>query len=339
MGRNHGPGAVVSAPEPELALFLQEAGLAGPGEQGDWTPLAGGVSSDIWRVTLTSGDWCVKRALSQLKVAADWKAPVDRNAFEWAYMQVAAEIAPGSVPRPVAHDPHRGLFAMTWLAPDEHRLWKTELLAGHVDPRDAAAVGGLLGTIHSATSRDRSIPQRFATDANFHALRIEPYLVATAEKHPAVADRIYEIAKRTAATRRALVHGDVSPKNIMLGPHGPVLLDAECAWFGDPAFDIAFCLNHLVIKTRIAGEARLPLDTSFDRLWEAYSPSVDWEPVGELEQRAALLLPALALARVDGKSPLDYLSVADGDSLRSVAVRAISAQLPTLAEAKSALLR
>jgi aminoglycoside phosphotransferase (APT) family kinase protein len=320
----------VNAPEPALDDFLVDARLIERGDQMHWTPLAGGVSSDIWRVDAGDKSWCVKRALAQLKVAAEWKAPVERNAFEWDYMQVASAIAPGHVPQPIAHDLERGLFAMAWLAPDHHRLWKSELLAGRVDPADAAAMGDLLGRIHAASARDSTLPARFATDVSFHALRIDAYLLATARAHPDLAARIEPIAAQTARTKRVLVHGDVSPKNIMLGPDGPILLDAECAWFGDPAFDLAFCLNHLLIKRLVVAGAADALATSFDALTSAYLAYVGWETPNALEARAAALLPVLALARVDGKSPVEYLDERQRITLRHAARTAILAQPTTL---------
>ena len=104
------------------------------------------------------------------------------------------------------------------------------------------------------------------------------------------------------------MHGDVSPKNILLGARGPVFLDAECAWFGDPAFDLAFCLNHLLLKTLWVPSAERELLASFDALVDAYLRGVDWEPAEAVERRAAHLLPALFLARIDGKSPVEYLT-------------------------------
>lgn len=325
-------------PDANLVDFLRGSGLAQGDECGNWTPLSGGVSSDIWRVETSRGAVCVKRALAQLKVAAEWYAPVGRNAMEWAYMQVAGEIAPGAVPRPLAHDPARGLFAMEWLRPQDHRLWKSELLAGRVDPAFAKAMGALLGRIHAATACDPDIPARFATDESFDALRIEPYLRATAHAHPDRAEAIEAIALATASTRRVLVHGDVSPKNILCGPHGPVLLDAECAWFGDPAFDLAFVLNHLVIKARVVAGADRALRASFDALRDAYLQAVDWEPREELEARAANLLAALALARVDGKSPLEYLDEAQRQGLRAAALAALAAGARTLEQVRDILL-
>lgn len=320
----------MTASEPALDDFLIDAGLIERGDATLWTPLTGGVSSDIWRVDAGDKSWCVKRALAQLKVAAEWKAPVERNAFEWDYMQVASAIAPGHVPTPIAQDKAQGLFAMVWLAPDQHRLWKSELLAGRVDPANAAAMGDLLGRIHAATARDPSLAERFATDTSFHALRIDAYLLATARAHPDLAALIEPIALRTAQTKRVLVHGDVSPKNIMLGPVGPILLDAECAWFGDPAFDLAFCLNHLLIKRLIVTGAEAALTASFDALAAAYLAHVDWEPIEAVEARTAALLPVLALARVDGKSPVEYLDEAQRSLLRGLARRAIKAQPATL---------
>jgi Ser/Thr protein kinase RdoA (MazF antagonist) len=139
-----------------------------------------------------------------------------------------------------------------------------------------------------------------------------------------------ELAARTARTRLALVHGDVSPKNILAGPAGPVLLDAECAWYGDPAFDLAFCLNHLLLKCVAVPGRRAELKESAARLTVAYLAEVAWEPVAELEHRVATLLPALLLARVDGKSPVEYLTdPADRELVRRSARTLLTTKPPS----------
>ena len=235
-------------------------------------------------------------------------------------MQAAAQLAPDAVPKVLGHDPEHGSFAMEFLEPARHRLWKEELRQGRVDLDVARAVGERLARIHAGTARDPSIPAQFPTDAIFHAIRLEPYLEATARLHPDLASALHDLVRVTATTKCALVHGDVSPKNILIGPKGPVFLDAECAWFGDPAFDLAFCLNHLLLKCLWAPMARDHLLTAFDLLVASYASRVDWEQAAAVLGRTARLLPGLLLARVDGKSPVEYVTLeSDKDRVRRVA--------------------
>jgi aminoglycoside phosphotransferase (APT) family kinase protein len=268
------------------------------------TPLTGGVSSDIFRVDVEGRSFCVKRALAKLKVAADWRAPIERNHSEAEWIRVAAELVPDAVPRLIAEDAEAGLFAMQWLAPDAHPVWKAQLRDGTIEPAVAIEVGRRIVRVHAATAGRRDIAARFATDHIFGPIRLEPYLLATAARHPDVAPALRAIAEGTARTKLALVHGDVSPKNILVGPRGPVFLDAECAWYGDPAFDLAFCLNHLLLKCLWVPASREGFLRCFDSLAQAYLRGV---PFPGIEERAASLLPAMLLARVDGKSPVEYL--------------------------------
>ena len=288
--------------------FLERAGLVPPGSVPQFEPLGGGVSSDIWLVRAGSSEYCVKRALGRLRVAAEWRADVSRNANEVRWLTEVHSFNADLVPAVLASDSSLGAFAMEYLPPDRHELWKSQLARGCVIPETAAAVGRHLASIHAAFAKSSTAAAEFDTGASFHALRIEPYLLATARAHPDLATILQSLAEQDRGTKRTVVHGDVSPKNILLGARGPVFLDAECAWFGDPAFDLAFCLNHLLLKTLWVPSAERELLTSFDALTEAYLHGVDWEPAAALEARAAQLLPALFLARIDGKSPVEYLT-------------------------------
>ena len=299
--------------------FLRATGLVRANEVPAAEPLTGGVSSDIWKVQLAEGTICVKRALPRLRVKQLWEAPVGRNRFERLWMETAAGIVPGIAPKVIA-SVDSGIFAMEYLDPEKHPLWKAELAAGRASPAFAARTGDALVRIHSGTATRSDIAARFATDESFLAIRLEPYLLATARVHTALAPRLEELAATTAGNRRALVHGDVSPKNILCGPEGPIFLDAECAWYGDPAFDVAFCLNHLLLKCLWVPQARERFLECFDAFTEAYLSGVAWELPDEVEARAAALLPGLLLARVDGKSPVEYLTDEhDKDKVREVA--------------------
>ena len=292
----------------DVRAALQRQGLTERNERPRFTRLTGGVSSDIWRVDLRSGPVCVKRALARLRVEQDWFAPVERNAYEAAWMRRAAAVVPEAVPEMIAQDRQAGVLVMTYLDPTSHLSWKAELLEGRVDQGVAAAVGDRLGRIHAATADDAAVARAFATDRIFYEIRLEPYLVATGRAHGDIAGALQTLVEVTAGTRRCLVHGDVSPKNILIGPSGPVFLDAECAWYGDPAFDLAFCLNHLLLKgVHRAADAGRYL-AAFRSLTSHYLAHVTWEESDDLEGRTARLLPGLFLARIDGKSPVEYLS-------------------------------
>ena len=319
----------VSDPRAEVCAFLRRQGLLGRGEHAALTPLTGGVSSDLWRVDLPTRTVCVKAALAQLKVAHEWHAPVSRNRVEYDWLQFAAPLCPGQVPQVIAYD-DAGLFAMEFLPPQRYSVWKAQLLGGHVDVAVARAVGDLVGRLHSTSAADPRTPVLFATDDNFDALRIEPFLRVTAQAHPDLADRFAELAATTAGTHLAVVHGDVSPKNILLGPDGPVLLDAECAWFGDPAFDIAFCLNHLLIKSVKLPNHADELRAAAQALADGHARHIDWEPPDSLGARVAALLPALALARIDGTSPVEYLDEAQRGEVRRLGRALLHDPAPTV---------
>ncbi|HXU42981.1 MAG TPA: aminoglycoside phosphotransferase family protein [Burkholderiales bacterium] len=299
-----------------VAGFLESTGL---GRASTIRALSGGVSSDIWRVDLPRGPACVKRALPRLRVAQLWEAPVERNRYERLWLQAAGEAVPGCAPAVLSWDDEQGLFAMQYL---DYPVWKERLRLGDADPAFAGKVGAALAGIHAATAGREDVAKRFPTDKIFYAIRLEPYLVATAGKHPDLRSKLLSLAERTAKQKKALVHGDVSPKNILVAPRGPVFLDAECAWYGDPAFDLAFCLNHLILKSFWTPNPAL--QTCFESLRDHYLAGVTWE--SSIEERVATLLPGLLLARVDGKSPVEYLDEEKREQVRQLARRMLIAE-------------
>jgi len=312
-------------PRQELKIALERMELLRPGDRFSAETLPGGVSSDILRIVVSGRtsevSFCFKRALAKLKVAADWRAPVERNHAEVEWLRLANTLAPRSAPRILGEDAQAGAFAMEYLDPAAHPVWKNELRDGSIRIETATAVARVIAAIHAGTANRAEVARRFANDYVFHQIRLEPYLLATAESHPDCAARLHELAETTARTKLALVHGDLSPKNILVAAHGPILLDAECAWYGDPAFDLAFCLNHMLLKCLWRPQWREQYLACYDALASTYLARVDWESRAAIEARVAQLLPALFLGRVDGKSPAEYLTDEDDrERVRRVAL-------------------
>jgi aminoglycoside phosphotransferase (APT) family kinase protein len=290
-----------------LRASLRRMGLIEDGEVAQLTALTGGVSSQIVLADTARGPVCIKRALPKLNVAAEWNAPVERNGAEVAWMKLAAEVVPGAVPGILGEDSEAHAFAMAYMEPDSHPVWKKQLRDGVADIETASAVAKILVGIHRATARNETLARQFDYGLNFHALRLEPYFASAAVANPDCAGALRQLIEMESTTKLALIHGDVSPKNILTGPAGPVLLDAECATYGDPAFDLAFCLTHLLLKCLWRAQYAAAYLRCFDAMVSSYLAQVSWEPAEELERRAAWLLPAMLLARVDGKSPVEYL--------------------------------
>lgn len=307
----------------DVADFASRIGL---GRAADMrlSRLSGGVSSDVWKVEGTKGTVCVKRALPTLRVATRWEVPVERGQFEARWLKTASGIVPHSVPQIVDYEPHSFLLAMQFFPPEKFPNWRAELLEGRVNPRIAGLLGEMIGKIHSSTADKPEIAKSFQSDALFDALRLDPYFRSLRDTHHDLADRLDKIVERTATCRRVLVHGDVSPKNVLVGIDGPILLDAECAWFGDPAFDVAFLCTHLLLKLSVVPGKALLLRQAYAEYLAGYDSYIAWEPRNDLHARAGDLLAAMLLARTDGKSPVDYLPPATRSMARRFAVNMLT---------------
>jgi aminoglycoside phosphotransferase (APT) family kinase protein len=295
---------------PEAAQFLEMLHRDGyvRDAQARLTPLSGGVSSELYLVEDGSEKFVVKRALPKLKVKDNWFADVSRNATEWKYLEYVGGLMPGVVPKLRFANPEAGYFGMEYLG-EGFVNWKQMLLAGDCRTEHSALAGKILGDIHRRTSSEIKLWERFDTTPNFHQLRVEPYLLTTGHRHPELRDLFFAEAQRIEETREVLVHGDFSPKNILISGDRMVLLDCEVAWYGDPAFDVAFCLNHLLLKSLYHAPNRLGIEQMIAAFWQAYAGRFVGGKAHGVEQRIVPLLLMLLLARVDGKSPAEYLTV------------------------------
>jgi aminoglycoside phosphotransferase (APT) family kinase protein len=293
-----------------LELLLQEGVVRDRAAR--LTPLTGGVSCEIYLVEDGVERFVVKRALAKLKVKAEWFADVTRNRSEWEFIRYVGRFASDAVPT-LRHCSTTGnYFAMEYLD-DEFRNWKQLLLAGTAVPEYAARAGSLIAQVHRKSAGDAEARALFDTTPNFFQLRIEAYLLAAGAKHPALQARFEAEAARLESARECLVHGDFSPKNILVSPERMVLLDCEVAWYGDAAFDLAFMLNHFFLKALHHAPREIGMRRMVDDFWAAYQAG---RPMPELDPRVGRLLLMLLLARVDGKSPVEYLDPVRQDFIR-----------------------
>jgi Phosphotransferase enzyme family len=318
-----------TAPSELLVASLRRLGLI-TGDLPVMRPLTGGVSSEVWLVEGPDGPVCVKRALPRLNVAAVWDAPVERTRFEVAWLEIANAIVAGIGPEVLGHD-DGGAVVLAYLDPDTHPVWKYELRDGRADPAVAAELGRRLGRVHAATARRPALAARFDNAALFASMRLDPYLTATARAHPDLGAVLSAIRRSYECHPIAMLHGDASPKNILAGPGGPVLLDSECATWGDPAFDLGFCASHLLLKCRWNPSATAALAACFEALVTGYRAQVTWEDPDALDRRAARLAAACLLARVDGMSPVEYLDEDGRVATRATARRLLADGVDTLA--------
>lgn len=266
-------------------------------------PLAGGVSCDVWLVDTQIGKLVAKRPLEKLRVAASWHAPVERGESEVRWLKRARMIDPAMAPEVCAELSGHG-FAMRFIS--DAPVWKDELAAGRVDPQFAGLVGSRIAQVHAATAQNADDRAAFANQAMFHALRVDPFLLHVARRDAELEDELRDQANALETRKTALVHGDVSPKNILVTSNGPVFIDAECAVYGDPAFDLAFCITHLLLKTVWLDDPRI--QEAAHRMVAAYCDRIDWEPVEPFNLRAGRYTASLLLARIEGKSPAPYLT-------------------------------
>jgi len=312
--------------------LLVELGLADPEDVRSVEPLTGGVASDIHVVDLGDRKVCTKFALEKLRVERDWRVPVTRNRAEYAWLEFAGRVVPGSAPRVLGRLDALDGFAMEMLEGPDVRNWKASLMSGHGTDGEAARVARCLVQFHAASSCRDFDRAGFENMPLFSSIRLEPYIESTAELLPEVGDRLVALSDALKRSEACLIHGDVSPKNILFRGNHPVFLDAECATMGDPVFDVAFCLNHLMLKSvhlpmRAPGLAR-----EASAFWSNYRSGLAWEDRDAFERRAASLLPALMICRVLGKSPVEYLSSHAQQQVLDIAIPLVRAPVASLNE-------
>jgi predicted TIM-barrel enzyme/aminoglycoside phosphotransferase (APT) family kinase protein len=290
-----------------LPAYLLNRGIANDGESVEVEELGGGLSNVVlgWRVGDRSG--VVKQSRPRLRVEEEWLSDVRRVLNERdAIALLAAGLPRGSVPELTFSDDEALAFGMA-SAPRGAILWKPELVEGRLDPARARQAGRLLHAIHEYTRDDPIVARRFTARPLLDQNRLDPWYRAAARQHPDVAEVIEYAIERLLTVRRVLVHGDFVPKNIFLLDDGLLLLDYEVVHFGNPGYDVATFLNHMLLKGFRGAEHKEGFTDLAATFWHAYAKRLDADELELVEQETLLQLGALMLARVDGKSKVEYL--------------------------------
>jgi 5-methylthioribose kinase len=314
----------------QLLDYLRQHNHIAAGEEVTITPLAGGVSNRTVLVERASGEaWVIKQALEKLRVAVDWFSSPQRIHREAAGIRaLSALLPPGSVPRLIFEDHEHHLLSMD-AVPHPHANWKNMLLAGDLRLDHVEQFARILGTIHrrSHEQGDQLAPL-FGDRSFFETLRLEPYYIYTASQHVVAQPFYAALLEETRAHSLSLVHGDYSPKNILVHAGRLVLLDHEVIHWGDPAFDLGFSFTHLLSKAHHVVDRRADFVHAAGIYWQRYVDAVgDFPAWDRYETRAVRHTLSCLLARVDGRSPLEYLT-ADERSRQRALVLALMAQPP-----------
>lgn len=306
---------------PTVADYLTSVGVVPAGAQVTAEDLEWGVSNVVLKVSWEDQVVVLKQSMPKLRVAADWPFDRRRTLVERDCLLLLGNLVPGAVPDVIFCDEDRFALVISCVPPGG-TLWKADLMAGHVDETAAGRAGTLLGRIHSLSAADHRARERFADQTVMIQGRTDPYHMTIAAKHPALAPAIEREVARMLERQVALTLGDYSPKNLFVYPDHVMAIDFEVAHWGDPAFDVAFCLTHLILKAIHFVPRSAPYLASATRFWDDYRAA----GAGLAQQPDVVAeLGCLLLARIDGKSPVEYIA----DEPTRDLVRDLAAQLIT----------
>ena len=313
--------------QPEALLhYLRTTGRIGPSEQPTLRVLAGGVSNRTVLVERPGGEaWVLKQALAKLRVKVDWFSDpvrIEREAEGLRWLdRLLQQVIPGAITPLVFEDRDHHLLAMQ-AVPQPHENWKTMLLAGRVEPEHVRQFASLLGTIHrEASRRAGEVAAAFDDRSFFETLRLEPYYRYTASQVSQARPFLSHLLHETVRRRHTLVHGDYSPKNILVHHGRLILLDHEVIHWGDPAFDLGFAFTHLLSKAHHLPSHREAFADAARLFWRTYQQALGDLPWrGDLEWHAVCHTLGCMLARVAGRSPLEYLNEQERSRQRDAVV-------------------
>lgn len=310
--------------------YLIKEGHITRNECPEYVTLTGGVSNrTVWVRHENRPDWVIKQALEKLRVQVDWFSAPERIHREAAGLRWLGKIIPGHVPDYIFSDDTRHLLAMSAI-PQPHQNWKTMLLHGHTRIEYACMFGRLLAGIHNASGNYPELQRDFIDRRFFEELRLEPYYQFTASQVPQARSFLRELITDTRQHNLALVHGDYSPKNVLVHCGKLMILDFEVIHFGDPAFDLGFSMTHLLSKAHYLPARRSEFLKMAGAYWREYARTRRNGALARRETAAVRHTLACMLARVAGRSPLEYFNQSHRQRQQHMALQLIEQEISTV---------
>lgn len=317
----------------DLLSYLRQEALVAKDELPAIYKLEGGVSNRTMLVKRENDEaWVLKQALAKLRVQVDWFSDPARVHREAEGLRWLLELAPaGTVPAFIHEDLDQHILIMR-AVPEPHQNWKQMLLDGDLQDDHVQQFGQLLAEIHVNAFRCQDeVASAFADRSFFESLRLEPYYAYTATKVPEAAIFLNALIDETRRQRLTLVHGDYSPKNILVYDGRLILLDHEVIHFGDPAFDLGFSLTHLLSKAHYLRDQRNRFAAAARLYWQTYYQNMVGMPWAEvLEPRTVRHTLACLLARVSGRSPLEYMDEEERARQRQTVISLLADPPPSI---------
>ena len=286
-----------------VLAYLIEKKIISANDQAEVEVLTGGVSNVVLAITTKNQKMVLKQALAELMVAQKWEADQRRAIVEANAIALFHKLSPDQVPNLVFLDPERFILILERV-PVGSTVWKSDLLDGVINPDIAEVLGTTLAQWHNFGEKDKEARMQFMEDSLFEQLRIDPFYRFVAAENEALKPVISRLINELEGDKTTIVHGDFSPKNIMVGMDDQVyILDFEVTHVGNPVFDLAFLLAHLLCKKFRTDE---PLEEKL--LGAAAERFIDaFEVIRPFASSLSLHTALIALARVEGKSPVNYL--------------------------------
>lgn len=316
----------------KLKRYLLERNIASSDSSLLIEPLAGGVSNSVLKISCDKGEFVLKQALPKLKVKSEWLSDVERTNIEKKALKFLERILPGVTPKLIYEDEANFLLIME-CAPPNSVTWKSLLMTQNCDAVVGKSIGRVLGSLHQNTHDLEEAKIIFGNKQFFHQLRIEPFFAFLKLKYPDLKNKIDRHIETCLAREDAIVTGDFSPKNILVDGDKVMLIDFEITHYGDSSFDLGFLTTHLILKSIFAHQARSSYYQLLRETIEGYFSCAHFAPREESEKLAVSQLAWLLLARVDGKSPVEYITREDQKLLiRSVAYEILNSSLKTFEE-------